>query len=200
MKTREAMGVIAAHRGNAVAVCALGMASNEWWQATKSEDTFYVHGAMGFAASFALGFALMVPDVPVLLLNADGSLCMNLGCLLTEAQQAPKNLKHFVVDNRVYQTVSAVPMVNRNLSDYAGIARAAGISRTLIVDNVADLETAIPEIMTSPGPYFTVLRVEAEPAYLEVPPNDYEGAEIKYRFGRAMERRLGVKIFGPSGY
>jgi sulfopyruvate decarboxylase subunit beta len=200
MKTREAMGVIAAHRGNAVAVCALGMASNEWWQATKSEDTFYVHGAMGFAASFALGFALMVPDVPVLLLNADGSLCMNLGCLLTEAQQAPKNLKHFVVDNRVYQTVSAVPMVNRDLSDYAGIARAAGISRTLIVDNVADLETAIPEIMTSPGPYFTVLRVEAEPAYLEVPPNDYEGAEIKYRFGRAMERRLGVKIFGPSGY
>jgi hypothetical protein len=45
-----------------------------------------------------------------------------------------------------------------------------------------------------------VLRVDAEPAYLEVPPNDYEGAEIKYRFGRAMEKRLGVKIFGPSGY
>jgi sulfopyruvate decarboxylase subunit beta len=200
MKTREAMSVIAAHRGNSVAVCALGMASNEWWQATKSEETFYVHGAMGFAASFALGFALMAPDVQVLLLNADGSLCMNLGCLLTEAQQAPKNLKHFVVDNRVYQTVSAVPMVNRELSDYAAIARGAGITRTLTVDNVSDLERAIPEVMASPGPFFTVLKVEAEPAYLEVPPNDYEGAEIKYRFGRAMERRLGVKIFGPSGY
>jgi sulfopyruvate decarboxylase subunit beta len=200
MKTREAMSVIAAHRGNSVAVCALGMASNEWWQATKSEETFYVHGAMGFAASFALGFALMAPDVQVLLLNADGSLCMNLGCLLTEAQQAPKNLKHFVVDNRVYQTVSAVPMVNRELSDYAAIARGAGITRTLTVDNVSDLERAIPEVMASPGPFFTVLKVEAEPAYLEVPPNDYEGAEIKYRFGRAMERCLGVKIFGPSGY
>jgi sulfopyruvate decarboxylase subunit beta len=200
VKTREAMSVLAAHRGNAVAVCALGMASNEWWQATKSEDTFYMHGAMGFAASFALGFALMAPDVPVLLLNADGSLCMNLGCLLTEAQQAPANLKHFVIDNRVYQTVSAVPMVNRDLSDYAAMARAAGIKRTLTLDNVAELERAIPEIMASAGPYFTVLRVDAEPAYLEVPPNDYEGAEIKYRFGRAMERRLGVKIFGPSGY
>jgi len=200
MKTREAISVVAAHRGDAIAVCALGMASNEWWQATKSEETFYVHGAMGFAASFALGLALMAPEVQVLVLNADGSLCMNLGCLLTEAEQAPKNLKHFVVDNRVYQTVSAVPMVNRDLSDYAGIARAAGIARTLTVDNVPDLVKAIPEIMASPGPYFTVLRVEAEPAYLEVPPNDYEGAEIKYRFGRAMERRLGVKIFGPSGY
>jgi thiamine pyrophosphate-dependent acetolactate synthase large subunit-like protein len=200
MKTREAMRVIASHRGNAVAVCALGMASNEWWQATKSEETFYMHGAMGFAASFALGFALMAPDVPVLLLNADGSLCMNLGCLLTEAQQAPSNLKHFVVDNQVYQTVSAVPMVNHGLTDYAAMARAAGIARTLTIDNVPDLEQAMPGIMASPGPYFIVLRVEAEPAYLEVPPNDYEGAEIKYRFGRAMEKRLGVKIFGPSGY
>jgi sulfopyruvate decarboxylase subunit beta len=200
VKTREAMAVLAAHRGDAVAVCALGMACNEWWQATRSEDTFYMHGAMGFAASFALGFALMAPDVPVLLLNSDGSLCMNLGCLLAEAQQAPRNLKHFVVDNQVYQTVSAVPMVNRGLTDYAGLARAAGIPRTLTLDNVADLERAIPDIMAAPGPYFTVLRVEAEPAYLEVAPNDYEGAEMKYRFGRAMERRLGVKIFGPAGY
>jgi sulfopyruvate decarboxylase subunit beta len=200
VKTREAIQVIAAHRGNAVAVCALGMASNEWWQATKSEDTFYMHGAMGFAASFALGFALMAPDVPVFLLNADGSLCMNLGCLLTEAQQAPANLKHFVVDNQVYQTVSAVSMVNRGLTDYAGIARAAGIPRTLTIDNVPDLKKAMPQIVASPGPYFIVLRVEVEPAHLEVPPNDYEGAEIKYRFGRAMERRLGVKVFGPAGY
>jgi sulfopyruvate decarboxylase subunit beta len=200
MKTREAMRVLAAHRGDAVAICALGMACNEWWQATHSEDTFYMHGAMGFAASFALGFALTAPDVPVLLLNSDGSLCMNLGCLLAEAQQAPRNLKHFVVDNQVYQTVSAVPMVNRGLTDYAGLARAAGIPRTLTLDNVADLERAIPDIMAAPGPYFTVLRVEAEPAYLEVAPNDYEGAEMKYRFGRAMERRLGVKIFGPAGY
>jgi sulfopyruvate decarboxylase subunit beta len=200
VKTREAIKVIAANRGDAVAVCALGMASNEWWQATKSEETFYMHGAMGFAASFALGFALMAPDVPVFLLNADGSLCMNLGCLLTEAQQAPRNLKHFVIDNQVYQTVSAVPMVNRGLTDYTGIASAAGIPRTLMIDNVPDLEKAIPQIVASPGPYFIVLRVEAEPAYLEVPPNDYEGAEIKYRFGRAMERRLGVKVFGPAGY
>jgi sulfopyruvate decarboxylase subunit beta len=58
----------------------------------------------------------------------------------------------------------------------------------------------MPQIMATPGPYFVVLCVEAEPAYLEVPPNDYEGSEIKYRFGRAMEKRLGVTIFGPSGY
>ena len=111
MKARAAIDVLARHRGEAVAVCALGMAANEWWAATKSEDSFYMHGAMGFAASFALGLALSLPQVPVWLINADGSLCMNLGCLLTEASQAASNLKHFVVANGVYQTVGGLPMV-----------------------------------------------------------------------------------------
>ena len=91
MKAREAIEAVAKHRGDAVAVCALGMAANEWWAVTKGEDAFYMHGAMGFAASFALGLALALPKASIWLINADGSLCMNLGCLLTEASQAPKN-------------------------------------------------------------------------------------------------------------
>src|SRR5213080_274452 len=85
MKANECMRVLAAHRGDAVVVCALGMAANEWWAVTKSEDSFYMHGGMGFAASFALGLALSVPETPVWVLNSDGSLAMNTGCLLTEA-------------------------------------------------------------------------------------------------------------------
>jgi sulfopyruvate decarboxylase subunit beta len=98
MKTREALAVLAQHRGDAIVVCALGMAANEWWAVTRSEDSFYMHGGMGFAASFALGLATALPHVPVWVLNSDGSLSMNLGCLLTEAGQQPANLKHFVDD------------------------------------------------------------------------------------------------------
>jgi thiamine pyrophosphate-dependent acetolactate synthase large subunit-like protein len=192
--------VLAAHRGDAVVVCALGMAANEWWAETESEDSFYMHGAMGFAASFALGLALSLPETPVWVLNADGSLCMNLGCLLTEAQQAPQNLKHFVLDNRVYQTVGAVPMVNAGLSDYAALARAAGISRARIVTEASELDRRLPEIVAENGPSFTVLQVEAEDAFLGTPPMTYEGPEMKYRFGRALEKKLGVTVFGPQGY
>ena len=199
MNAREAIDVLAAHRGDAIVVCALGMAANEWWSATKSEDSFYMHGAMGFAASFALGLAVAAPTAPVWVLNADGSLCMNLGCLLTEAAQQPRNLKHFVVDNRVYQTVGGVPMVNQGRADYAGLARAAGIERTYTVDNTAQLAQIMPEIVSQPGPIFTVLRVEPETSYLGAPPMTYEGPEMKYRFGRALERRLGVTVFGPQG-
>jgi sulfopyruvate decarboxylase subunit beta len=200
MKTNEAMKVLAAHRGNAVVVCALGMAANEWWAVTRSEDSFYMHGGMGFAASFALGLALSVPEAAIWLLNSDGSLSMNLGCLLTEAGQQPKNLKHFVVDNQCYQTVENMPMVNQDGADYAAIARGAGIARATTIDNLADLEKNLPEIISSPGPYFIRLRVEAEPDYQRTPPANYEGPEMKYRFGRAMEKKLGIQVFGQRGF
>lgn len=200
MNAREAIEVVARHRGNAVAVCALGMAANEWWAVTKGEDAFYMHGAMGFAASFALGLALSLPDAPVWLINADGSLCMNLGCLLTEASQAPRNLKHFVVDNQVYQTVGGLPMVNHGRTDYAAIARGAGIPQARTIESRDELEKAMPAIAAEDGPSFTHLRVAPETGFLRTPPMTYEGPEMKYRFGRALEKRFGITVFGPQGY
>jgi len=200
MRTREAIEALAKRRGDAIAVCALGMAANEWWAATRSEDSFYMHGAMGFAASFALGLALSLPQAAVWLINADGSLCMNLGCLLTEASQAPRNLKHFVIANGVYQTVGALPMVNEGRTDYAAIARAAGIVRARTVESLDALEQLLPGIVAEDGPSFTVLRVEPESGFLRTPPMTYEGPEMKYRFGRALERKLGIEVFGPQGY
>src|SRR5580698_6254668 len=138
MKTNEAMKVLAAHRGDAVVVCALGMAANEWWAVTKSEDSFYMHGGMGFAASFALGLALSIPKTPVCVLNSDGSLAMNTGCLLTEAGQKARNLKHFVIDNQCYQTVETMPMVNQDGADYTMMARGAGFPNAVTIDNVKD--------------------------------------------------------------
>jgi thiamine pyrophosphate-dependent acetolactate synthase large subunit-like protein len=155
---------------------------------------------MGFAASFALGLALSLPNVPVWLINADGSLCMNLGCLLTEASQAARNLKHFVVANGVYQTVGALPMVNDGRTDYAAIARAAGISRARTIETLDELTQLLPGIAAEDGPSFTVLRVEPESGFLRTPPMTYEGPEMKYRFGRALERRFGIEVFGPEGY
>ena len=200
MKANEAMQVLARHRGDAVVVCALGMAANEWWAVTRSEDSFYMHGGMGFAASFALGLALSLPETPVWVLNSDGSLAMNTGCLLTEAGQQPRNLKHFVVDNQCYQTVETMPMVNQDSADYAAMARAAGIARAVTIADLADLDRQMPEIVAAPGPYFIRLRVVAEPDYQRAPPASYEGPEMKYRFGRALEKKLGIKVFGPRGY
>ena len=45
-----------------------------------------------------------------------------------------------------------------------------------------------------------MLRVEPETGFLRTPPMTYEGPEMKYRFGRALESRFGIKVFGPQGY
>jgi thiamine pyrophosphate-dependent acetolactate synthase large subunit-like protein len=201
MKAKDAIGFLAAHRGDAIVVCALGTCSSQWWTATQSEDTLYMLGGMGFAASIALGLALALPDEAIWVLNSDGSLCMNLTGLLTEAGQAPTNLKHFVIDNQVYQTLDQpMPMVNQGNTDYAAMARAAGFPRAVTIDNLAELARTLPEILAAPGPYLVVLRVEAETDYFKVPPAPYEGPEMKYRFGRALEKKLGIHVFGPRGY
>lgn len=202
MKAKEAIGVLAAHRGaDVVVVCALGTCSSQWWNATRSEDTLYMLGGMGFAASIALGMALSLPKTPVWVLNSDGSLCMNLNCLLTEAGQAAANLKHFVIDNQVYQTLDQpMPMVNQGRTDYAAMALAAGFPHATTIDNLPALERALPEIIATPGPYLTVLKVEVQHDYPRVPPAPFEGPEMKYRFGRAMEKKLGIEVFGPRGY
>ena len=139
MKTNEAMKVLAAHRGDAVVVCALGMAANEWWSVTKSEDEPTCMAEWALPQDFALGLALSIPKTPVWVLNSDGSLAMNTGCLLTEAGQKARNLKHFVIDNQCYQTVETMPMVNQDGADYTMMARGAGFPNAVTIDNVKDL-------------------------------------------------------------
>jgi thiamine pyrophosphate-dependent acetolactate synthase large subunit-like protein len=201
MDAREVMGVLKQHRGDAVVVCALGTACSQWWNATRCEDTLYMTGGMGFAASIALGIALCMPKVPVWVINCDGSLCMNLNGLLVEAEQAPSNLKHFVIDNEVYQTLDKpMPMVNQRRSDYAAIARASGIPHAVTIDAIENLKAKMPEIVATPGPYFTCMKVAPMVDYPAVPPYSYEGHEMKYRFARNLEKKHGVTVFGPRGY
>ncbi len=199
MKTRECFELLAPYAPEAVVVCALGMAANEWWAVTRSDETFYMHGAMGFASSFALGIALTMPKTPVWVLNGDGSMCMNLGSLLTEASRQPDNLKHLVVANHCYQTVGGLPMAGRRETDYAAIARGAGIREAITVRSLDEMRQALPRIL-APGYLLTVLEVECESIPIIPPPQPFEGAEMKYRFGRHMERRFGVSVFGPQGF
>jgi sulfopyruvate decarboxylase subunit beta len=200
MNAEQAIGALIANRGDAVAICALGMAAGEWWRQTHDDGDFYLHGAMGFSASVALGFALSLPQAKVWLINSDGSLCMNPGCLMTEAAQGASNLKHFVLDNGVYQTVGAVPMVNRARTDYCALAMAAGFTSARLLDSVEAIHAAIPEIDAATGPTMTVLKVDPTPGNVPLEPMNYEGPEVKYRFGRSVERRFGVNVFGPQGY
>jgi sulfopyruvate decarboxylase subunit beta len=200
MKHAEYFETIRSHWRDEVVVCALGTTADQWWEATQSDAAFYVNAAMGFAASFALGLALNSPGLRVLMLDSDGSLCMNLGGLLTEASQQPPNLLHLVLNNHGYGCLGNARLVNAALTDYVGIARAAGITGARGVATAMELAEALS---TTPGYGFIV--ADVEPAEQRVgfePPLaiPFDGPEAKYRFARHLEARTGKPVFGPHGY
>ena len=70
---------------------------------------FYLQHAMGLASSMGLGIALSRPELPVVVLDGDGSLLMNLGGLTTLARYRPRNLLHVVFDNESLLSVGGFP-------------------------------------------------------------------------------------------
>ncbi len=198
MQVADCFAHLAARWRDELVVCALGSASREWYAATRSDRAFYMLSSMGLASSFGLGLALGLPTQRVWVFDGDGGLCLNLSTLLTEASQQPPNLVHFVLANRVYQVLARHPLGNAARTDFAALARGAGIARVYTFRELADFRREIDGILDTPGFAFVVLAVEAERR--PIPEIPWEGPEVKYRFGRQIERQTGTPVFGPAGY
>src|SRR5262245_37655678 len=148
---------------------------------------------MSLASLFAAGIAYGNPDKTVVAFSGDGAFNMNPGMLFVERQLDLPNLKHFMVSNRVYGSTNDLTMPFSHSIDYPGIARSAGLSRVYSIASVQELERQLDEIITVPGHTFTVLQVEPLGRHAVSPPLD--GPEVKFRFGRYLERNGGRPIF-----
>ena len=107
---------------------------------------------MGKASSLGLGLALGRPERRVWVLDGDGSLVMNLGSLVTIAQQAPANLLHVLLENGVYEVTGGQPVPGAGLADFATMARAAGYRSAYRFDTLAALEASLDEVLAAPRP------------------------------------------------
>jgi len=155
----EMMQAIEKLRGDAVVVPVF-RANVAWSRVTNNvRRDIPVGGAMGKGSSVALGIALSQPNTQVILFDGDGSLLMNLGSLVTIANQAPRNLVHFVMDNGVYATTGGQDVPGAGVTDYADLARAAGYPHTYKFDNLEDFVTQAEEIFNQDGPTFVAAQV-----------------------------------------
>lgn len=135
----------------------------DWLELTPDRPlNYFAFGAMGLASSHGLGLALGRPDKRVIVLDGDGSLCMNLGTLITIAAVAPKNFIHFVGHNGTYEANGGHPIPNKTV-DFAGIARSAGIAKTHSIASLADFDARIAGLLKEPGPVFVDLLIEQGP-------------------------------------
>ncbi len=159
MTLREALEVLAQHRGQRIVVTT--MSSVGIWPSLSDTplDFAYIPSAMGQGPPLGLGLALAQPKRGVVVVNGDGCTLMNLGCLVTLAQQ-PANLYLLIIDNGLYEVTGGQPTAGVGHADFAGLARSAGIPRVYTYDTANAWRAGAPEALAGAGPVVICLKVE----------------------------------------
>ncbi len=167
MPLAPALEVVRRLRTDEIVVTTMGSA-REWPRISKHPlDFHYIPSAMGQSPSLALGFALARPDRHVIAFTGDGSLLMNLGCLVTLAASGAKNLTLIVLDNGIYEVTGGQKTAGQAARvDFAGLATAAGIESVAMFDDLIDWQNGAAEVLKLPGPRVIVLVVEPVEDYL----------------------------------
>ena len=167
-----------------VVVTIMGAVSAELQSLGHRPNFFYMQHSMGLASSMGLGLALARPELPVVVLDGDGSILMNLGSLTTMARYRPKNLIHVVFDNESLLSVGGFPTATATGSDIAGMAAAAGIPNTMTVDNLNAFTDAFATARAAGELTTIVAKVEAKgpPLFL----TDLPMLENRFQFQRHL--------------
>src|SRR5262249_51399933 len=119
----------------------------------------YLPSAMGHAPDLGLGLAMAQPGRGVIVVNGDGSMLMNLGNLVTLANQ-PVNLYLLVVDNGLYEVTGGQPTAGAGRTDFAARAGAAGVGRVYPFNDLPAWRAGAAEALGGPGPVVVWLKVE----------------------------------------
>jgi thiamine pyrophosphate-dependent acetolactate synthase large subunit-like protein len=126
-------------------------------------QNFYMLGSMGMAVPIGLGIALAQPERNVFVLDGDGSLLMNLNCLPTVAQVAPKNLTIVVWDNSAYQITGIQQTPTAEHTDLVAVAQGAGIASAEWAKAEEHFEQLVAHALREDGPHFIGVRVDQSP-------------------------------------
>ncbi|EHP42170.1 thiamine pyrophosphate enzyme, C-terminal TPP binding domain-containing protein 11 [Cupriavidus basilensis OR16] len=101
----------------------------------------------------------------MVVVDGDASLLMQLGGLVTVAGQQPRRFAHFVVNNGTQFTGGVnLRAPGQGITDFCGLARAAGYRHVVRIDNLATLREVASAMHRIDGPAFYELCVAPEPA------------------------------------
>lgn len=159
MPLQGALDVLHRRRTDEVVITAM-TATGPWRERSQSDRDLRNVGFMGGASTLGLGIALARPDVPVWILDGDGSLAMQLGSLLTIANTAPRRFLHVVFHNGVYDTSGAQPVLAEGSMSFAGLAESAGYARAARFEDVETFDAALDDLLDVDGPVLVELLTE----------------------------------------
>lgn len=159
MTHSEALEVLAAHRGDKIVITTMTAVGLWPGYSDTPLDFAYLPSAMGQGPALGLGLALAQPGRGVIVVNGDGSMLMNLGSLVTLADQ-PADVFLLILDNQLYEVTGGQPTAGAGRADFAALARAAGIRRTCTFDDATAWRAGAAEALSGPGPVVVWLKVQ----------------------------------------
>jgi thiamine pyrophosphate-dependent acetolactate synthase large subunit-like protein len=158
MPLRDALEPIAENRGDRVVISTMS-AVGVWPELSDTPlDFAYIPSSMGQGPSLGLGLALATKR-GVVVLCGDGSLLMNLGCLVTIATN-PAPLWLVLLENGLYEVTGGQPIAGAGQTDFEGLARSAGIGRAHSFVDRQQWQSSAPLVFSGDGPVFVRLAVE----------------------------------------
>jgi phosphonopyruvate decarboxylase len=98
-------------------------------------------GAMGHAASIALGLATF-RDEKIILLDGDGSVLMHMGSLAVAGTSSLNNLNYIVLNNGAHQSVGGQPTKGFDV-DFSLVAKACGFAKATQITSTLQLEQCV---------------------------------------------------------
>ena len=185
MRRLDALQAIYPELERSVVVTIMGAVAAEVQSLGHRPNFFYLQHAMGLASSVGLGIALARPDLPVVVLDGDGSLLMNLGGLTTLARYRPRNLVHVVFDNESLLSVGGFPTATSTGSDLEAMAAGAGVPRTVTVRTIEDFRDGFLAAEAAGDLTTLVAKVEAVGPAGYV--TDLSLLENRYQFARYLK-------------
>jgi len=166
-------------------VSANGLISRDLYEVNDKPTNFYMIGSMGLASSIGLGVALKNPKKRVYVFDGDGNILMNLGSLVTICSLKPKNLVHFIFDNKSHESTGGQP-TNSSEIELGKIVQAAKC-KTFKVYTRNQIKKIIPKIKKESGPILVLVKIDkggAKSRRVNIkPPN------IKDRFMKSLKQK-----------
>ncbi len=153
-----------------VVIGSTGKTGRELYAVDDREKNLYVVGGLGTASAIGCGLSLNRPDLPVVVLDGDGSALMKLGNLATVGLYQPKNLLHILLDNECHDSTGGQATASPAVS-FAGVAAACNYRRVYRARTAAEYSRSLQEAFTRKGPQFIRLKIKpGSPSELPRPP------------------------------
>ena len=164
---------------NHMIICNIGFPSQELFKIDDKVNFFYMLGTMGLSSSIGLGLSLSTTK-PVISIDGDGSILMNLSTLATIGNRSPNNFTLLIIDNGSYGSTGDQKTFTNERTSLRDVAIGAGCKNVIECEGKQTALILNKAINSKKKSYVIISKVK--PGNVNVDPITIDPLEIKNRF------------------